>query len=50
MASKELIKQIAAEFQWEQINIQRAIEASQSDVTTREEIILCRGCLIKLKA
>ena len=41
MATKELIKQVAAEFKWEQINIRRAIAASQGEVTTREEIILC---------
>ena len=41
MASKELIKQLADEFGWTQADVKRAIDASQDDVTTRDEAILC---------
>ena len=41
MASKQLIKQIAIENEWSQIEIQRAIEASSHVVNTKDEIIEC---------
>ena len=41
MANRELIRQVAHEFDWTQIDVQRAIEASQDQVTTRDEIIVC---------
>lgn len=41
MASQQLIKQLADEFKWSQADIERAINASQDTVTTRDEVILC---------
>jgi len=41
MADKQLIKTVATEFGWTQADVQRAIDASQDVVTTRDEIILC---------
>lgn len=41
MASTTLIKQVANEFGWTQADIKHAIEASQDEVTTRDEIIAC---------
>lgn len=41
MADKQLIKQIAGEFGWTQAEMQRAINASQDAVTTRDEVVLC---------
>lgn len=41
MAEKQLIKQMASEFGWTQADVQRAINASQDVVTTRDEVILC---------
>ncbi|ALF55143.1 hypothetical protein ACX27_23680 [Nostoc piscinale CENA21] len=41
MADKQLIKQLADEFGWTQADVKRAIEASQDNVTTRDEAILC---------
>lgn len=41
MADKQLIKQVADEFGWTQADVQRAINAFQDAVTTRDEIILC---------
>jgi hypothetical protein len=41
MADKQLIKQVADEFGWTQVDVQRAISASQDTVTKRDEIVLC---------
>lgn len=41
MASNSLIKQVAIEFGWSQADVRRAIDASQDEVTTRDEVILC---------
>ncbi|NJL40598.1 MAG: hypothetical protein HC840_09485 [Leptolyngbyaceae cyanobacterium RM2_2_4] len=41
MAAKHLIKQVADEFGWTQADVQRAVDASQDLVTTRDEVILC---------
>ncbi|NJN23037.1 MAG: hypothetical protein HC812_20010 [Leptolyngbya sp. RL_3_1] len=41
MANNALIKQVAADFSWSQADIKRAIDASQDEVTSRDEIIAC---------
>lgn len=39
MASNVLIKQVAYEFGWSQADVKRAIDASQDEVTTKDEVI-----------
>lgn len=41
MASNVLIKQVAYEFGWSQADVKRAIDASQDEVTTKDEVIQC---------
>lgn len=41
MATDSLIKQVANEFGWSQADIRRAIDASQDEVSNRDEVILC---------
>lgn len=40
-SKEELIKQLANEFNWTQADMRRALDASQENVNTREEAILC---------
>lgn len=41
MASNKLIQQIAVETGWSQADIKRAIQASDGEVGTREELVMC---------